>query len=136
MLYFFPYHNIYIFNYSALIDFKSNLEGENKLLKAFYVTNNVAESLHSKFNSNLPKKSTTAHNFIECMAKVFIDDSIKITNLKRYDIKTKAIVNIIKDYKLYEQYIWIKKEIFKNYEKKLINENEDELKEINSLYKY
>ena len=70
------------------------------------------------------------------MTKVFIDDSIKITNLKRYDIKTKAIVNIIKDYKLYEQYIWIKKEIFKNYEKKFINENEDELKEIDSLYKY
>ncbi len=70
------------------------------------------------------------------MTKVFIDDSIKNTNVKRYDIKTKAVVNIIRDYKLYEKYKWIKMDIFKNYEKKLIHENEEELKEINSLYNY
>ena len=70
------------------------------------------------------------------MTKVFIDDSIKKTNLKRNDIKTKTIVNIIKDNKLYEKYKWIKIDIFRNYEKKLINENEEELKEINSLYNY
>ena len=47
--------NYDLFNYSALIDYKSNLDGENKLMKAFYVTNNVSESLHAKFNSYLPK---------------------------------------------------------------------------------
>ena len=80
----------------------------------------MVESLHAKFNFYLPKHSTTTQNFLECLTIVFLGDSFKSENIKRYDIKSKAILNIIKDYKLYENFIWIKTETFKEYEKNYV----------------
>ena len=55
----------------------------------------------------------------------------------RYNIKTKAILKIIEDYKLNESPNWIKWEILKSYEINLLkNYNEDDSDLIiNSLYK-
>ena len=102
-----------------------------------YLTNNISESLHSKINFYLPKYTTSSQNFSESMIKVFLDDSIKIESIKRYDIKSRAIISIIEDLNLNTEAKWVKYETFKNYEFKLLKDNykENSDLEINSLYK-
>ena len=71
------------------------------------------------------------------MIKVFLDDTIKIESIKRYDIKNRAIISIIEDLRLKSEIKWIKYETFKNYELKLLKDNykENSDLEINNLYK-
>ena len=71
------------------------------------------------------------------MIKVFLDDKIKIESIKRYDIKSRAIISIIEDLKLNSASKWIKYDTFKNYELKLLKNNykENSDLEINNLYK-
>ena len=71
------------------------------------------------------------------MIKVFLDDTIKIESIKRYDIKNMAIISIIEDLNLNTEAKWVKYETFKNYEFKLLKDNykDNSELEINSLYK-
>ena len=129
--------NYNLFNYSDLLKYKINKDGDNLYLKNFYVTNNIAESLHSKINKYLPRNHTSAENFVITMKKVFIDNSIKNNNIIRYDIKTRAIIQIIKDFDLNNETKWIQYKDFKNYEKnciKNINNNFND-SDINNIYK-
>ena len=125
-----------MYNYSTLLDYKKKSE-KNKYLEKLYLTNNISESLHSKINYYLPKYSTSSQNFSESMIKVFLDDTIKLETVKRYDIKSRAIIDIIKEFQLNKERKWIKFEIFKKFELKLLNENfkDDSDIEINTLYK-
>ncbi len=107
------------FNYSILLKYKINNEGENSYLKSFYVTNNIAESLHSKINKYIPKNSSSPENFVVAIKKVFINNNIKNNNIKRYNIKTRTLIQIIRDLVLNKEYKLVKYINFKNYEKKL-----------------
>ena len=126
-----------MFNFANLIDYKKENNEGNKYLDKLYLTNNISESLHSKINFYLPKYTTSSQNFSESMIKVFLDDSIKIESIKRYDIKSTAIISIIEDLNLNTEAKWVKYETFKNYEFKLLKDNykENSDLEINSLYK-
>ena len=129
--------NYDLFNYSILLKYKINNDGENSYLKSFYVTNNIAESLHSKINKYLPKNYTSPENFVVAMKKIFINNNIKNNNIKRYDIKTRALIQIIKDLDLNNEYKWVEYKTFKNYEKQIIknlNKNYNE-SEINNIHK-
>ena len=94
--------------------------GKTSYLKSFYVTNNIAESLHSKINKYLAKKSTSPENFVVAMKKIFINNNIKNNNMKRYDIKTWALIQIIRDLDLNNEHKWVKYINFKIYEKQII----------------
>ena len=52
-----------VYNYEALIKYKSKNISKSKILKKFYTTNNIVESLNSKLNYYLPKKSTNNRRF-------------------------------------------------------------------------
>ena len=71
------------------------------------------------------------------MIKIFLDDSIKIDTINRYDIKTRAIIAIIEELNLNDNIQWINFETFKKYEIKLLKDKHDEISdsEINHLYK-
>ena len=47
-----------------------------------------------------------------------MDDKIKIENIKRYDKKTRAIILIIDELNLNNEFKWIEGKVFKEYEKK------------------
>ena len=57
-------------------------------------------------------------NFIDAIKKVLLDDKIKIENIKRYDIKTRAIILIIDELNLNNEFKWIEGKVFKENEKK------------------
>ena len=92
-------------------------------MEKLYLTNNISESLHSKINFYLPKYSTSFQNFSESMIKVFLDDTIKIESIKRYDIKNRVIISIIEDFSLNAGAKRFKYETFKNNEFKLLKDN-------------
>ena len=54
--------------------------------------------------------------------KVLLDDKINIENIKRYDIKTRAIILIIDELNLNNEFRWIEGKVFKEYEKKILKE--------------
>ena len=66
-----------MYNYSVLLNYKKNNENKKTYLDKFYITNNIAESLHGKINYYLPKSSTTPEMFIISMKKILINDSLK-----------------------------------------------------------
>ena len=107
-----------LYNYSSILKYKRDNEGINKYLERLYITNNISESLHGKISFYLPKHSATALNFIDAIKKVLLDDKIKIENIKRYDIKTRAIILIIDELNLNNEFKWIEGKVFKEYEKK------------------
>ena len=92
-------------------------------MEKLYLTNNISESLHSKINFYLPKYSTSFQNFSESMIKVFLDDTIKIESIKRYDIKNRVIISIIEDFSLNAGAKRFKYETFKNKKFKLLKDN-------------
>ncbi len=74
-------------------------------------------------NFYLPKYSTSSQNFSESMKKVFLDDTIKIESIKRYDIKYRAIISIIEDFSLNSEIKLIIYDTLKQYELKILKEN-------------
>ena len=66
-----------------------------------------------------------------------MDDKIKIENIKRYDIKTRAIILIIDELNLNNEFRWIEGKVFKEYEKKILKEKNKDIPDIqiNNLYK-
>ena len=65
--------NYNIYNYYELIE---KYEHSN-LISHFYVTNNIAESLHSKFKLYFPNKKCTNVNFIIALKNVIKNTEIK-----------------------------------------------------------
>ena len=74
------------------LKYKIKTKGENSYIKNFYVTNIISESLNSKISKYLPRNYTSPQNFVSIMKKIFIDNNIKNYNIKRYDIKTRALL--------------------------------------------
>jgi glutamyl/glutaminyl-tRNA synthetase len=107
-----------------------------EFLEKFHITNNIAEALHSRINYYLPKSSTSPENFCVSLRKVFINDKIKTNELKRKDIKTKALIAIIESLNLNEKPKWINDKIFYEYEKKIIESSNNNLSEaeLKNLY--
>ena len=81
-------------------------------------------------NFYLPKYSTSSQNFSESMKKVFLDDTIKIESIKRYDIKYRAIISIIEDFSLNSEIKLIIYDTLKQYELKILKENFNDNKEL------
>lgn len=122
--------NTDLFNYSKLIDIITKNKNNN-LMNKFYFTNNISESLNRKINYYIPKKSTNCESFYNSIKKIFLNNLIKSDNIIKKDYKTRALISIINDLKLNNNYQWINFKIFKEYEMKIIksfNEN------MNNLY--
>ena len=96
--------NADLYNYSSILKYKRDNEDLNKYLERLYITNNISESLHGKINFYLPKHLATALNLIDAIKKVLLDDKIKIESIKRYDIKTRAIILIIDELNLNNEF--------------------------------
>jgi len=114
---------INLYNYSKLSHENNHLDINNKYMKRFYFTNNVAESIHQKLDYYLPKRKTTPLDFIESVRNCFINFDIKNTEMERFDIKTRTIISIINGEKLNEKFKWISLDDYKRYLKNIINEN-------------
>ena len=80
-----------------------------------YLTNNIVESLHSKLNFYLPKHKTNKYNFIYAIQNIIFNDSIKLSNICRFDYKTKALILLIEKEKLNDACKWIKYDNFIDY---------------------
>ena len=145
-----------IYNYSFIIDYAKD-KNKEKYLKKLYLTNNIEESMHSKINYYLDKKSTTNNMFINAVEKIFDSDDLKKENLIRYDYVTQTMIALIENLNInddlkwisYDQYIEfnsivikkIKGDIDSNTEDKLINlinrlnieENSEDITDENKL---
>ena len=85
-----------VYNYSKLINYYQKAN-ENKFLEKIYTTNNILESINSKINLYLPKRATTNFFFVKSLSNVIINDELRIKKIIRKDLKTKAILQIIKE---------------------------------------
>ena len=94
------------FNYSKLLELVK-INNKKDYLEKSHITNNIAEALHSKIIYFLPKSSNSPENFCVSLRKVFINDKIKSNELKRKDIKTRALISIIDSLNLNEKAQWI-----------------------------
>jgi len=88
--------NMELYNFSFILDYAKNKDKVN-YLKKLYLTNNIEESIHSKINYNLPKKSTTNNDFINTVENIFINEQFKNKKLIRYDYVSQTLLAIIED---------------------------------------
>ena len=121
------------YNYSEFFQYIKN-NNKNKALDTLYLSNNIAESLHSKFNYYLPKAKTTPKSFYYAMEKILINITIPKDKIIRYDIITRTLLKIIKEEKLNEQCKWIEYDIYNKYFQVTLNENNIQYENSNKLY--
>ena len=95
-----------IYNYSFIIDYTKD-KSKEKYLKKLYLTNNIEESMHSKINFYLGKKSTTNNMFINAVQNIFTSDELKKENLIRYDYVTQTLIALIETLKFNDSLRWI-----------------------------
>ena len=81
-----------IYNYSEFIKKYSN---EKKYMNKIYITNNIVESIHGKINYYLPKHITNVFNFLNCINKIFLNDTIDNNTIIRHDYITKSLLLLI-----------------------------------------
>ena len=72
-----------------------------------YFTNNICETIHSKINYYLPKKSTNIKDFILCLTKIFINCNNIENNLIKHDYISRTLLILIKKYDLNKNPKWI-----------------------------
>ena len=117
------------FNYSSFIEkYKEN----DKALQKLYITNNIIESLNSKINSYALTSNPNKINFINSMKNIIINDTIKLSEYKRYDFITKSLLLLIEKENLNNSFKWFSYDIFKKYLKLILDEN----KEIDNIDNY
>ena len=104
------------YNFSMFI--KKYCKDENKLEK-LYFTNNIIEAIHGKINFYLPKRATKIYDFVNAMTKLFLDDSINNTKIKRYDYISKSLLLLMENENFNSNFNWIDYEIFIDYIKKV-----------------
>ena len=95
-----------IYNYSFIIDYAKD-KNKEKYLKKLYLANNIEESMHSKINYYLYKKSTTNNMFINAVEKIFDSDDLKKENLIRYDYVTQTMIALIENLNINDDLKWI-----------------------------
>ena len=78
---FITYINKYIFklnpnyyNFCKLIIYCKN-NNKDKFLEKIYTSNNISESINSKINYNLPKKSTNNFSFLNSISKFLLNEN-------------------------------------------------------------
>ena len=118
--------NPQIYNYSELINyFKSK---DNMLyLENLYTSNNICESINSKLNYYLPKRTTNNYDFIKSIGKVLLNNKILNNEINRKDYKTKSLIKLIEDKDFNENLEWINFNDFKKYIKLVINDEDDNI---------
>ena len=127
-----------VYNYHELIEhFKNN--GSNKFLEKLYTTNNICESLNSKFSFYLPKKESNNYNFV-CSISSILSNDLLDNNKKIYrkDMKTKCLIKLIDDLDYNNNLEWVSYDTIKKYLKEIINkniENEDD-EQIENIINY
>ena len=106
-----------IYNYYVLI--KENSDYNNKLKKYFYTTNNIAESLHAKISSYIPKHKISNKDFLYCIKNILNLNEIKINKIKRKDFITRSLIKISLDMDN-DNFNWITYEEYKKIQKEII----------------
>jgi len=118
--------NMELYNFSFILDYAKNKDKVN-YLKKLYLTNNIEESIHSKINYNLPKKSTTNNDFINTVENIFINEQFKNKKLIRYDYISQNLLAIIDDLNFNKNLQWISYEKYIKYNKFIIKKRKGEL---------
>ena len=98
-----------IFNYYNLLN--SN-DKPSFFKEHLYLTNNIAECLHSKLNYYLPKRKINANDFLYGISNILNLNDIKTNQILRKDIITKTLFKIssnIKD----KNFKWLTYDTFK-----------------------
>ena len=106
-----------IYNYYVLI--KKNSDYNNKLKKYFYTTNNIAESLHAKISSYIPKHKISNKDFLYCIKNILNLNEIKINKIKRKDFIARSLIKISLDMDN-DNFNWITYEEYKKIQKEII----------------
>ena len=123
---FITYLNNYIFklnpndyNFCKLINYcKEN--NKDKFLEKIYTSNNISESINSKINYNLPKKSTNNFSFLNSISKFLLNENNCINQNKtiiRTDFITKTFLKFIDDKEFNKNLHWIEYEEFSEIQK-------------------
>ena len=108
-----------------MINIKSN--NENKYLNKFYTTNNIVESINSKLNYYLPKKSTNNIDFLNSITKLLSNSILNEKNIIRHDYVTRSILLLIEDLNFNDSLKWINYDDLNSYLRKVINKFEKNL---------
>ena len=115
-----------IYNFS---EFFKKFKGNKKYLDKIYLTNNIVESIHGKLNYYLPKHITNSFNFINAINNIFVNDVLNNNNIIRHDFKTKALLLLIENENINNNFKWISYEQFKYYLNKVIKGENDNILE-------
>ena len=79
--------NYRIYNYFELLDKDILIDG----LKHFYITNNIAKSLHSKLKVYLPTKKCSNINFLIAIRNIIKNSELKKSDIIRKDYVTRTL---------------------------------------------
>ena len=79
-----------IYNYYELI--KNEKEFKQDILNHFYITNNIAESFHSKLNYYIPKRKITSNDFLKSIKCILNFNEIKNNKIIRKDFITRTLI--------------------------------------------
>ena len=90
----------------------------------FYTTNNIVESINSKLNYYLPKKSTNNIDFLNSIMKLLSNSILNDKNIIRHDYVTRSIILLIEDLKFNDNLKWLNYDDLNSYLKKVINQFE------------
>ena len=93
-------------------------------LENLYTSNNICESINSKLNYYLPKRTTNNYDFIKSNGKVLLNNKILNNNINRKDYKAKSLIKLIEDKDFNENLEWINFNDFKKYIKLVINDKD------------
>ena len=130
-----------IFNYYQLI--KNEKDINQDIINHFYITNNIAESFHSKMNYYLPKRKITSNDFLKSIKSILNFNEIKNNKIVRKDFITRTLIKLASNIKSEKNFIWISYDLFKKEQRKIISINtnifnfnavDNIINEINEIY--
>ena len=110
------------YNYVELIKYFQK-DNNNLFLNKLYTTNNICESINSKINYNLPKKTIDNKNFISAITKIILNSTIENPEKNRNDYITKSLILLIDKTNFNKNLRWIDYSEFKDYLKAIIHNN-------------
>jgi hypothetical protein len=98
---------------------------KKKYMNKIHITNNIVESIHGKINYYLPKHITNVFNFLNCINKIFLNDTIDNNTNIRHDYITKSLLLLIDKENLNNEFKWIDFTKFKYYLNLIIKEQKE-----------
>ena len=98
--------NLKFYNYKELINHFESIKSD-RFMEKFYTTNNICESLNSKINFFLPKKTIDNKAFMYSLKNIFLNSLISKQDTIRKDYITKGLMLLIKEKEINKNFHWV-----------------------------